>query len=589
MVLDAMGVGGDVLNEAILGNPLHVYALIKRMVLYWPRVKDIVYNTTKAKEICHDKIQRCDEWINERGCDAKHVDKICPYSCGFCQVNESNPALKAAENRTVLPSRLDLIGAAQSLALLQRVYLLPMKHLLNGRILDTDSSVTYTKNQSRSYMQYSYSFLTAIYRPGLTTWDILRVARASADAGRWVNAWVWYDEAHSAIPDPDAQDHVADLLEFIEHQHDLDWRKDIGWRDDNQFLFLLSDVPRQEPETCVYSDLCRGDKSKLRKQIPSGAPQCHISSRGSPFLVLQPVKWEYLSHNPEIMIFPNFLSNEEVRIIIYLSRDHMMKDLGSGGRQSHHIFLANSTHPLITRLTRRIEAVTGLLAHEGANGKEDAGDPLKAQKLTHVAVDIFEKVRNYGTGGHLNPHVDVFAKHVNSTCDGNPKCSSSGDRIATFMLYLNDVKAGGSTAFYSSDVVVTPTKGMGVFWYNLKRNGLYDRRVDHGGCPVLLGSKWGNRREVDPFTWNFTFYLSLSVFEMYGKYTFVQELAIFMLCYTYINYILQKVTNSYSENVLHITTPLLSTAAAKETDAKLLVVLLVIQTISTEIRLLNVI
>ncbi|XP_047492012.1 uncharacterized protein LOC125041217 [Penaeus chinensis] len=51
MILDAMGVGGDVLNEAILGNPLHVYGLIKRMVLYWPPVKDIVYNTTKAKGI----------------------------------------------------------------------------------------------------------------------------------------------------------------------------------------------------------------------------------------------------------------------------------------------------------------------------------------------------------------------------------------------------------------------------------------------------------------------------------------------------------------------------------------------------------
>lgn len=55
---------------------------------------------------------------------------------------ESNPGLKAAENRTVLPSKADLDGAAQSLALLQRVYLLPMKHLVNGRILDTDSSVS---------------------------------------------------------------------------------------------------------------------------------------------------------------------------------------------------------------------------------------------------------------------------------------------------------------------------------------------------------------------------------------------------------------------------------------------------------------
>nr|XP_027219065.1 uncharacterized protein LOC113811500 [Penaeus vannamei] len=85
-ILDAMTAGGDVLDEAILGNPLQVFALIKRMVLYWPRLKDAVYNTTKAKERCHDKTENCDAWIRERGCDAQHVDTICSYSCGFCQV-----------------------------------------------------------------------------------------------------------------------------------------------------------------------------------------------------------------------------------------------------------------------------------------------------------------------------------------------------------------------------------------------------------------------------------------------------------------------------------------------------------------------
>lgn len=61
-------------------------------------------------------------------------------------------------------------------------------------------------------------FPTAIRRPGLTTWDILRVARASTDAGRWVNAWVWYNEALSDVSDPEAQGHVSDLLDSVEHQ-----------------------------------------------------------------------------------------------------------------------------------------------------------------------------------------------------------------------------------------------------------------------------------------------------------------------------------------------------------------------------------
>ncbi|XP_042894413.1 prolyl 4-hydroxylase subunit alpha-2-like [Penaeus japonicus] len=452
-MLDAMRVGGDVLNEAILGNPLQVYALIKRLVLYWPRLKDIVYNTTQAREECHDKIKPCEEWILQRGCDALYMDQLCPFTCGFCQVNENNAALKALENITVLPSIADLNGAAQSLALLQRVYLLPMQHLLHGKILNTISSVR------------------------LTTWDILRVARASADAERWVNAWVWYNESLSSITDPEALAHVADLLAFVEQQHDEHWRDDIKWtREANQFPFLLADVPQQKPEGCVYTDICRGDLPRRKKEIPPEGPQCHLSSRGSPFLALQPVKMEYLSHNPVIIVFPDFLSDEEAEIIINVSRDRMTKDLAGGGRQSHQTFLNNRTHPLFPRLSRRVEAATGLLAHEGLTWEEVAGDPIK--------------VRYYGTGGHLNPHVDVFTRHLNASCDDHEACSGVGDRIATFMFYLNDVKAGGRTAFYSSKVAVTPKKGTGVFWYNLKRNGEYDRRMDHGGCPVLLGSKW---------------------------------------------------------------------------------------------------
>lgn len=63
--------------------------------------------------------------------------------------------------------------------------------------------------------------------------------------------------------------------------------------------------------------------------------------------------------------------------------------------------------------------------------------------------------------------------------------------VSKYLSQLNDVEAGGNTAFYNNDVAITPKAGTGVFWYNLKRNGEYDRRMDHGGCPVLLGSKWG--------------------------------------------------------------------------------------------------
>ena len=35
-----------------------------------------------------------------------------------------------------------------------------------------------------------------------------------------------------------------------------------------------------------------------------------------------------------------------------------------------------------------------------------------------------------------------------------------------------------------------PKKGSAVFWNNLKAQGATDILTAHGGCPVLVGSKW---------------------------------------------------------------------------------------------------
>ncbi len=57
---------------------------------------------------------------------------------------------------------------------------------------------------------------------------------------------------------------------------------------------------------------------------------------------------------------------------------------------------------------------------------------------------------------------------------------------------LNNVLAGGRTAFPILGFSVTPVKGSIVMWCSLKRNGKdIEKRSYHGGCPVMLGTKWG--------------------------------------------------------------------------------------------------
>ena len=58
------------------------------------------------------------------------------------------------------------------------------------------------------------------------------------------------------------------------------------------------------------------------------------------------------------------------------------------------------------------------------------------------------------------------------------------------MAFLTNVLAGGYTAFPLVGAFVKPRKGSVVVWWNMDKAGGYDLRLNHGGCPVMYGSKW---------------------------------------------------------------------------------------------------
>ena len=92
---------------------------------------------------------------------------------------------------------------------------------------------------------------------------------------------------------------------------------------------------------------------------------------------------------------------------------------------------------------------------------------------------------------------------------------SGGDRIASFMIYLNEVPAGGNTVFPQTGISLKPESGSALLWLNMNNNGTFDTRSCHlgkldcplkwklimllranlfsftiSGCPVLYGEKW---------------------------------------------------------------------------------------------------
>ena len=51
---------------------------------------------------------------------------------------------------------------------------------------------------------------------------------------------------------------------------------------------------------------------------------------------------------------------------------------------------------------------------------------------------------------------------------------------------------GGATAFADpgNEMLIKPTKGSVAFWHSLDRKGFRQSKADHGGCPIMKGSKW---------------------------------------------------------------------------------------------------
>ena len=103
------------------------------------------------------------------------------------------------------------------------------------------------------------------------------------------------------------------------------------------------------------------------------------------------------------------------------------------------------------------------------------------------------QIANYGIGGVYNHHPDSMNLHSEMSLlskENKEMASTWGDRVATFMGYLSHVELGGATVFPSLGLTLWPEKGSAAFWWNLQGNGLTDLLTLHGGCPVLVGSKW---------------------------------------------------------------------------------------------------
>ena len=96
-------------------------------------------------------------------------------------------------------------------------------------------------------------------------------------------------------------------------------------------------------------------------------------------------------------------------------------------------------------------------------------------------------ILHYRVGEQITPHFDFIDANAR---DYAQQIEEMGQRMITFLLYLNDAYEGGETTFPELGIVHRGRPGDGLFFINAHADLSPDRRMLHTGSPPTSGEKW---------------------------------------------------------------------------------------------------
>ena len=181
---------------------------------------------------------------------------------------------------------------------------------------------------------------------------------------------------------------------------------------------------------------------------------------------------EKVFDTPQLYIIEDFLTSKECDMVLKIATEfHRSKVYGDSKDTYQSIHRTSFTCTLKKQqndLIRRLEERVSKLVH---------------CPTTHI--EPFQIVR-YENGQEFKKHYDYFGG-----IHKEKELQTSGQRVATLFVYLNNVEEGGCTYFNKLDYRICPKKGRAVFWLNLKPNGDLDPLTEHCGEPPKNCIKYG--------------------------------------------------------------------------------------------------
>jgi prolyl 4-hydroxylase len=172
----------------------------------------------------------------------------------------------------------------------------------------------------------------------------------------------------------------------------------------------------------------------------------------------------------ELFQLRGFLSPAHcAELVALVEQDRRPSTLADAGDDRY--FRTSETCDLAAEL-QPVQELEALL--EALNGIDPAhGEPVQGQR--------------YDVGQEFKAHCDYFNR---GGTDWEKYCSVAGQRTWTFMIYLNDVAAGGATRFKAAKKMFQPETGKLVCWNNRRPDGRENPNTIHHGMKVRKGLKY---------------------------------------------------------------------------------------------------
>jgi prolyl 4-hydroxylase len=226
-------------------------------------------------------------------------------------------------------------------------------------------------------------------------------------------------------------------------------------------LRLLSQISSQPGafESGTDAESWRGLRERIRIEQLLGAPE-RVA----------------LSERPRLRAFPGFASAAECKWVMTRLRHKLAPAMvwdEINGSQKVDPVRSNSAVEL--RLTEMDVVIEVLRA--------------RISIATRLPEPIFEipQVMHYSVGQEFKPHHDFLDPgEIGVAAD----LASRGQRIGTFLVYLNDDFEGGETEFPRAAISHRARGGDALFFANVTPDGRPDPLTVHAGRPLVKGEKW---------------------------------------------------------------------------------------------------